>query len=184
MNTDRASATHRHDRRKDLARRLALSSAPRKLARGAVRRVAVRVSGRSGLKCPASATGAFPEPIAYRTDQEQYRLVSQKQSKTPQAAPPAATAGAGPQFEGKVGAFYLLALISSAEPRGLTGATIRTVEFQQRGSGRPLDDVIGCRTCRAGLRGTRPWRGSCVGATRAECGRDRKRQRISRQRSN
>ena len=28
------------------------------------------------------------------------------------------------------------------EPRGLPGATIRTVEFQQRGSGHPLDDVI------------------------------------------
>jgi hypothetical protein len=47
-----------------------------------------------------------------------------------------------PQFEGKVGAFYLLALLSSTEPRGLPGAIIRTVEFQQRGSGRPLDDVI------------------------------------------
>jgi hypothetical protein len=40
----------------------------------------------------------------------------------------AATANAGPQFEGKVGAFYLLTMISTAEPRGLTGATIRTVD--------------------------------------------------------
>ena len=29
-----------------------------------------------------------------------------------------------------------------SEPRGLPGGTIRTVEFQQRESGRPLDDVI------------------------------------------
>src|SRR5436309_1802752 len=41
-----------------------------------------------------------------------------------------------------VGAFYLLSLLSGGEPRGLPGATIRTVELQQRGSGRPLDDVI------------------------------------------
>ncbi|MHB0769839.1 ATP-binding protein [Bradyrhizobium sp. 1.29L] len=66
----------------------------------------------------------------------------QKRINRPQAPPPAATGNAGPQFEAKVGAFYLLALISNGEPRALPGATIRTVEFQQRGSGRPLDDVI------------------------------------------
>jgi hypothetical protein len=59
-----------------------------------------------------------------------------------QLSAPAATGNAGPQFEGKVGAFYLLSLLTSSEPRGLAGAAIRTVEFQQRGSGRPLDDVI------------------------------------------
>src|ERR1700686_252957 len=68
--------------------------------------------------------------------------MSAKRPTSPQVAPPAATGNAGPQFEGKVGAFYLLSLLSSSEPRGLPGATIRTVEFQQRGSGRPLDDVI------------------------------------------
>ncbi len=68
--------------------------------------------------------------------------MSQKRPKSPQVAAPAATGGAGPQFEGKVGAFYLLSLISGSEPRGLPGATIRTIGFQQRGSGRPLDDVI------------------------------------------
>lgn len=68
--------------------------------------------------------------------------MSKPDPKPPQAAPPAATGNAGPQFEGKVGAFYLLSLLSGAEPRGLPGATIRTVELQQRGSGRPLDDVI------------------------------------------
>jgi hypothetical protein len=68
--------------------------------------------------------------------------VSKTPPKPPQVAPPAATGNAGPQFEGKVGAFYLLSLLSGGEPRGLPGATIRTVELQQRGSGRPLDDVI------------------------------------------
>jgi energy-coupling factor transporter ATP-binding protein EcfA2 len=63
-------------------------------------------------------------------------------SKPPQIAPPAATGNAGPQFEADVGAFYLLSLLSEGEPRGLPGATTRTVEFQRRGSGHPLDDVI------------------------------------------
>jgi energy-coupling factor transporter ATP-binding protein EcfA2 len=63
-------------------------------------------------------------------------------SQPPQIAPPAATGNAGPQFEAKVGAFYLLSLLSGGEPRGLSGATIRTVEFQQRAANHPLDDVI------------------------------------------
>ena len=63
-------------------------------------------------------------------------------SKPPQIAPPAATGNAGPHFEASVGAFYLLSLLSEGEPRGLPGATSRTVEFQRRGSGHPLDDVI------------------------------------------
>jgi hypothetical protein len=68
--------------------------------------------------------------------------VSRTHRKPPQIVPPAATGNAGPQFEGKVGAFYLLSMLSGGEPRGLPGATIRTVELQQRGSGRPVDDVI------------------------------------------
>jgi hypothetical protein len=69
-------------------------------------------------------------------------LVSKKPTDPRQVAPPAATANAGSQFEAKVGAFYLLALIAEAEPRGLPGATIGSVRLQQRGSGHPLDDVI------------------------------------------
>jgi hypothetical protein len=65
-----------------------------------------------------------------------------KKRPNPQVAPPAATGNAGPQFEAKVGAFYLLSLLSGDEPRGLPGATSRTIDFQQRGAGRPLDDVI------------------------------------------
>ena len=66
----------------------------------------------------------------------------EKRLKSPQVAAPAATGNAGPQFEGKVGAFYLLSLLCGSEPRGLPSATIRAVSFQQRGSGHPLDDVI------------------------------------------
>jgi len=76
--------------------------------------------------------------VASRTNPEHNQVVSQP----PQIAPPAATGNAGPQFEASVGAFYLLSLLSGSEPRGLPGATIRTVEFQRRGSGHPLDDVI------------------------------------------
>lgn len=68
--------------------------------------------------------------------------MSQQPVQLTQIAPPSATGGAGPQFEGKVGAFYLLSLISTSEPRGLPGAAIKSVAFQQRGSGHPLDDVI------------------------------------------
>jgi hypothetical protein len=68
--------------------------------------------------------------------------VSKNGSKTPQVPPPAATGHAGPQFESKVGAFYLLSLLIGSEPRGLPGAVPCTVAFQQRGSGRPLDDVV------------------------------------------
>jgi hypothetical protein len=59
-----------------------------------------------------------------------------------QAAAPAATGSAGPQFEAKVGAFYLLSLIARSEPRGLAGATVKSISFQQRASGHPLDDVV------------------------------------------
>lgn len=57
-------------------------------------------------------------------------------------AAPAATGGAGPQFEARVGAFYVLPLLSGGEPRGLPGATVRSVAFQQRVAEHPLDDVV------------------------------------------
>jgi hypothetical protein len=57
------------------------------------------------------------------------------------ATPPGASGPAGTRFEGKVGAFYFLALIGGGEPRGLPGALIRRVRFQQSAHGRPLDDV-------------------------------------------
>jgi hypothetical protein len=68
--------------------------------------------------------------------------VPKKRSQPAKLAPPSATGNAGPQFEAKVGAFYALSLLAGGEPRGLPGAVTRTVAFQQRGSGHPLDDVI------------------------------------------
>ena len=41
-----------------------------------------------------------------------------------------------------MGATYLLALLSGAEPRGLPATLIDCVEFQRSAEGRPLDDVI------------------------------------------
>ena len=55
--------------------------------------------------------------------------------------PPAGSGPAGSRFEGKVGALYFLALLGGSEPRGLPGATVRAVRFQQSPHGRPFDDV-------------------------------------------
>jgi hypothetical protein len=55
---------------------------------------------------------------------------------------PAASGPAGSEFEGQVGAHYLLTMLVGAEPRGLPATTIDRVEFQRADSGRPLDDVI------------------------------------------
>jgi len=68
--------------------------------------------------------------------------MAEREYQPPEIAAPSATGNAGPQFEGKVGAFYALSLLSGGEPRGLPGAIIRSVEFQQRVGGHPLDDVI------------------------------------------
>ena len=56
-------------------------------------------------------------------------------------SPPSSTGPSGPRFEAKVGGFYLLSLLSGGEPRGLPGASVRTVRFQQAAHGSPLDDV-------------------------------------------
>jgi GNAT superfamily N-acetyltransferase len=57
-------------------------------------------------------------------------------------ASPNATGNAGAGFEAKVGAFYLLALLTSGEPRGLTNAVARSIQFQGAVDDRPFDDVI------------------------------------------
>lgn len=54
----------------------------------------------------------------------------------------AASGPAGSHFEGQVGAFYLLSMLSGAPPRGLPGTTIERVALQQANTGRPLDDVV------------------------------------------
>jgi hypothetical protein len=63
-------------------------------------------------------------------------------SEKPRATSPAASGPAGSQFEGQVGAYYLLTMLVGAEPRGLPGTTINRVEFQRAAEGRALDDVI------------------------------------------
>lgn len=55
---------------------------------------------------------------------------------------PASSGPAGSHFEGQVGAYYLLSLLTSTEPRGLPGTTIARIEFQRASEGRWLDDVI------------------------------------------
>jgi len=58
------------------------------------------------------------------------------------ATSPAASGPAGSQFEGQVGASYLLCMLAGAEPRGLPGTIIEQVKFQRGDEGHPLDDVI------------------------------------------
>ena len=57
------------------------------------------------------------------------------------ATSPTATGPGGAHFEAKVGAYYLLALLLDAEPRGLPGARIQRIRLQGAGDGFPLDDV-------------------------------------------
>jgi len=54
----------------------------------------------------------------------------------------AASGPAGAHFEGQIAAFYLLAMLCGAPPRGLPGTTIDRIALQQANTGRPLDDVI------------------------------------------
>jgi hypothetical protein len=58
------------------------------------------------------------------------------------SASPAATGNDGAHFEARVGAHYLLTMLANGSPRGLTGATITSVGFQQRIAGHPLDDIV------------------------------------------
>lgn len=58
------------------------------------------------------------------------------------ATSPSASGPAGALFEGQVGAHYLLTMLAEADPRGLPGATIETIELQRASEGHPLDDVI------------------------------------------
>lgn len=58
------------------------------------------------------------------------------------ASSPASSGPAGSLFEGQVGAYYLLSILTGTDPRGLPGTTIDRVEFQRAAEGRSLDDVI------------------------------------------
>lgn len=54
----------------------------------------------------------------------------------------AASGPAGSHFEQQVAAFYLLAMLCGAPPRGMPGARVERVKLQQANHGHPLDDVI------------------------------------------
>lgn len=70
---------------------------------------------------------------------------------TQTATSPASSGPAGSHFEGQVGAYYLLSLLTRSEPRGLPGTSIDTVELQRAAEGRALDDVIVCAHNAAGV---------------------------------
>ena len=57
-------------------------------------------------------------------------------------APPSSTGPAGADFEARVGAAQMLAMLKGASPRGLPGMNIERVELQRAADGFPLDDVI------------------------------------------
>jgi hypothetical protein len=60
----------------------------------------------------------------------------------PRGISPASSGPAGSHFEAQVGASYLLALLTGAEPRGLPGMAVDRVELQRASEGRALDDII------------------------------------------
>ena len=61
---------------------------------------------------------------------------------TTTASSSASSGPAGRHFEGQVGAYYLLSMLSNSEPRGLPGTSIYRVERQRAAEGRPLDVII------------------------------------------
>lgn len=61
---------------------------------------------------------------------------------TDQGGSPSGRGPAGNHFEGRIGAYYLLAMIAGAEPRGFAGARIDAVRFQGVSEGFTLDDVV------------------------------------------
>ena len=54
---------------------------------------------------------------------------------------PNSTGPAGPHFEAQIGAYYLLSLLTGAEPRGLPGTRIIRVEMQRAAQERWLDII-------------------------------------------
>ncbi|MEG4508284.1 hypothetical protein QUA81_32425, partial [Microcoleus sp. F6_B4] len=57
-------------------------------------------------------------------------------------ASPISTGGVGPDYENRVGAYYLAALLLQAVPRGQEAGVTREVRFQRLYEGEPLDDLI------------------------------------------
>jgi len=73
---------------------------------------------------------------------EQMQLAGNPTSSPEQGTSTSASGPAGAHFEGQVAAFYMLAMLCGAPPRGLPGTSIDRVALQQANTGRPLDDVI------------------------------------------
>ncbi|MEC4806938.1 MAG: ATP-binding protein [Jaaginema sp. PMC 1079.18] len=57
-------------------------------------------------------------------------------------ASPISTGGVGPDYEKRVGAYYLAALLLQAVPRGQEAGVTQEVRFQRLYEGEPLDDLI------------------------------------------
>ena len=57
-------------------------------------------------------------------------------------ASPISTGGAGNDYENRVGAYYLAALLLQAVPRGQEAGVTQEVRFQRLYEGQPLDDLI------------------------------------------
>jgi hypothetical protein len=73
---------------------------------------------------------------------EKKTVVSRSTNVDEQGISTAASGPAGTHFEGQIAAFYLLAMLCGAPPRGLPGTAITRIGLQQANTGRPLDDVI------------------------------------------
>jgi hypothetical protein len=78
--------------------------------------------------------GCLPNPLSPR---DQVRVCLSKKS-----APPSSTGPAGADFEARVGAAQMLAMLKGAPARGLPEMNIERVELQRAADGFPLDDVI------------------------------------------
>ncbi|OKH26513.1 hypothetical protein NIES593_00125 [Hydrococcus rivularis NIES-593] len=57
-------------------------------------------------------------------------------------ASPVSTGGGGSDYEKRVGAYYLAALLLGSVPRGLEAGITREVRFQRLFEGEPLDDLV------------------------------------------
>jgi hypothetical protein len=101
--------------------------------------------GECGVRVLTSLSGRSAADALNRTDpfREKSDLEHRRQNQvTSNATSPASTGPAGSHFEGQVGAYYLLSMLTTAEPRGLPGTEIVRLELQRAAEGRPLDDVI------------------------------------------
>lgn len=79
-------------------------------------------------------------------------MTSNKNANEPASASPSASGPAGAQFEGQVGAHYLLTMLAESDPRGLPGVSIERIQMQRAGEGHPLDDVVVHGITRSGER--------------------------------